>query len=441
VQVSNIDENGYDVTFKIKDDNSGIQFVACPTYTAAGGISELPSNWNTMSKYYSTISNGVGTYHVDISDHNNATGEYHTELRAYDNFCNYTRYDITGIIVPEPYDNSIVKTDMEEVTEAVTTEEVTTEETTEEADVEVTEEATEAPAEEVSTETPAEEVTDGSSGETPSEDVDEVTETPTEEAVEAPATEAPTEEAVEAPATETPAAQVSSDITVTRHDSEETADDIQVAEIKADTVEITSADMLDDISVIDIDVDDGSSFEATVQDSTVDINNTTNITNDNSTVNSITNNTTNNNITNDNSTVNNTTVNNTTNNVTNQNKSSVSVYNTYSGSSQGTSYSNTAAQLENLKNVYQNYLDTYPDMENSEQLRDALSDMVEELVNIYMSEYLPDNFEVTDTGDAGEAADIEALDDTETNDTVNSSVMEYYTIVNGDLIKVSIAFK
>jgi hypothetical protein len=199
--------------------------------------------------------------------------------------------------------------------------------------------------------------------------------------------------------------------------------------------------MLDDISVIDIDVDDGSSFEATVQDSTVEINNTTNITNDNSTVNNITNNTTNNNITNDNSTVNNTTVNNTTNNVTNQNKNSVSVYNTYSGSSQGTSYSNTAAQLENLKNVYQNYLDTYPDMENSEQLRDTLSDMVEELVNIYMSEYLPDNFEVTDEGDAGEAADIEELDDTETNDTVNSSMMEYYTIVNGDLIKVSIAFK
>jgi hypothetical protein len=58
-----------------------------------------------------------------------------------------------------------------------------------------------------------------------------------------------------------------------------------------------------------------------------------------------------------------------------------------------------------------------------------------------MSEYLPDNFEVTDEGDAGEAADIEELDDTETNDTVNSSMMEYYTIVNGDLIKVSIAFK
>jgi hypothetical protein len=56
-----------------------------------------------------------------------------------------------------------------------------------------------------------------------------------------------------------------------------------------------------------------------------------------------------------------------------------------------------------------------------------------------MSEYVPDDFEVEDT--EGESADIEEMDDTETNNINNYSLMEYYTIVNGDLIKVSISFR
>jgi hypothetical protein len=127
------------------------------------------------------------------------------------------------------------------------------------------------------------------------------------------------------------------------------------------------------------------------------------------------------------------------NNVTNEG-STTNVYNSYSGQTSGTSYSKTYAQLSELKDVYQNYLDTYPDQADSEQLYDALNDMVEELVNIYLSEYVPDDFEVDDTtGD--DSAGIEEMDDTETNDIANSSLMEYYTIVNGDLIKVSISFQ
>ena len=76
VQVSNITADGYDVTCKVSD-NGGIKKVEFPTWTKENGQDDL--KW-----HLGTVSNGVATYHVKRSDHNNEFGVYCTDVYAFD---------------------------------------------------------------------------------------------------------------------------------------------------------------------------------------------------------------------------------------------------------------------------------------------------------------------------------------------------------------------
>lgn len=76
VKVSNITGNGYDVTCNVSD-NVGVTCVRFPTWTSSNGQDDLI--WHEGS-----VSNGVASFHVKISDHNNEFGVYCTDVYAYD---------------------------------------------------------------------------------------------------------------------------------------------------------------------------------------------------------------------------------------------------------------------------------------------------------------------------------------------------------------------
>lgn len=94
VRVTDVTEVGYTVSCDVND-NVGVTRVAFPTWTL--------SDWQDDILWLDgEISDGVATFHVNISDHGNQTGRYCTYIYAYDALGN----------VSEENDNTRVKVDV-----------------------------------------------------------------------------------------------------------------------------------------------------------------------------------------------------------------------------------------------------------------------------------------------------------------------------------------
>jgi len=84
VAISEVSEGGYTVTCTIADD-SGISYVAFPTWTHANGQDDLDLNWYLPSgRSYGTIEGNVAKFRVDTAQHNNELGYYATHIYAQD---------------------------------------------------------------------------------------------------------------------------------------------------------------------------------------------------------------------------------------------------------------------------------------------------------------------------------------------------------------------
>ena len=102
VKVTNVSTSGYTVECDVSD-NTGIDRVQFPTWTAKNGQDDLNANWTTAPECSGTINNGHVTYRVNTSDHNNEPGEYSTHIYAYDKYGNVSSVPVSNsVIVPEP---------------------------------------------------------------------------------------------------------------------------------------------------------------------------------------------------------------------------------------------------------------------------------------------------------------------------------------------------
>ena len=112
VEVSDVSASGYTVTCKVTStkDDVAISKVKFPTWTIKDDQDDLLTDWTTNSKANGTIKNGVVTFRVDASDHNNETGAYRTHIYAYDVFGNKSVYHVPDVDVndnpsDDPSDN------------------------------------------------------------------------------------------------------------------------------------------------------------------------------------------------------------------------------------------------------------------------------------------------------------------------------------------------
>ena len=96
VWITDQDTNGYTVNCRASD-NVGIAYVSFPTWTEANGQDDLASVWPSVS----TPVNGVYSYRVNISDHNNESGAYITHVYAFDAAGNNTCYGTGTVVAPK----------------------------------------------------------------------------------------------------------------------------------------------------------------------------------------------------------------------------------------------------------------------------------------------------------------------------------------------------
>ncbi len=84
VVVSDVSESGYTISCRVYDE-SGISFVAFPSWTHANGQDDLDQNWHLPSGYSKGVMDGdVVTFRVNTSQHNNEIGDYATHIYAMD---------------------------------------------------------------------------------------------------------------------------------------------------------------------------------------------------------------------------------------------------------------------------------------------------------------------------------------------------------------------
>ena len=93
VWVTDQSNSGYTIHCKATD-NVGVTDVRFPTWTEANGQDDLASVWPSVK----TPVNGIYSYRVNISDHNNEGGVYMTHVYAYDAAGNYTSYGY-GVVI------------------------------------------------------------------------------------------------------------------------------------------------------------------------------------------------------------------------------------------------------------------------------------------------------------------------------------------------------
>lgn len=173
VVVSDVSESGYTITCNISDE-SGVSYIAFPTWTHANGQDDLDMQWYLPSGYsYGAIENGVATFRVNTSQHNNELGYYATHIYAQDVNGNKAGPVAIDVLLEKNMAPVVAPEATEPTTEATTEE--TTEATTEEIIEETTELTTETTTE-ATTEVPPVEDTDIS--------IDDNTEEPSVEEVE-----------------------------------------------------------------------------------------------------------------------------------------------------------------------------------------------------------------------------------------------------------------
>lgn len=114
VKISN-DPDGYTITCEVSDEGSGIDRVQFPTWSDKDGQDDLLAGWKTASAARGTIKDGIATFRVNRSDHNNEMGIYFTHIYAFDKCQNSTVYKkaiLVDGIAPEIF-NVKVAADMD----------------------------------------------------------------------------------------------------------------------------------------------------------------------------------------------------------------------------------------------------------------------------------------------------------------------------------------
>lgn len=419
VMVENLSEDGYDLTFNVEDKESGVQFVACPTYTTSGGKDDLPENWADNSIYKVEVNNGNCRYHVSVADHDGYRGSYTTEIVVYDNYNNYSKYLVQDIVVPT----------YEEITNA--DDAAATDVDNEETNIE---------------DTSSEDVNNEDINNEDINNEDTTIEDTTDTTVGAGMDNCLGDETVSTP------------VEVIQIDTENEEPPIEDVVVEVEVEDLTIDEMINDVDVIITDeylnIDnsiyvDNSTYEdnsiyqdnsvceeiidesinvnidnSTYEDNSVYEDNSTyvdNTTVDQSTVNNVTNN--------------NTVHNNTTNNITN-----------YQNPVQSEVIASKYADLKQASNIYTAYKNLEPENDNNEQIEGALKNLINEILNMYISNYIPEGFELEDvTEEIANAEDFaeELISDTvaATDDKEDNELVQYYTILNGELVKVTISFK
>ena len=102
VKVTDISANGYTVSCKVNSVNDDVKVskLQCPSWTLANEQDDLPSDWSTNLICKATAQgDGVYTFRVKSSEHNNETGLYRTHLYAYDVFGNRTKVAVPDVNV------------------------------------------------------------------------------------------------------------------------------------------------------------------------------------------------------------------------------------------------------------------------------------------------------------------------------------------------------
>lgn len=103
VQVSNITNQGYDISCTVTD-NVGVNRVVFPTWTTLNDQDDIAQAWWDVNHTATrgTRNGDTWSFHVSIADHNNERGAYNTHIYAYDDAGNSVCYGVNGIVVPDP---------------------------------------------------------------------------------------------------------------------------------------------------------------------------------------------------------------------------------------------------------------------------------------------------------------------------------------------------
>ena len=99
-KVTDITSSGYTVTCKVTDD-TGVDRVQFPTWTAYNGQDDIVEAWQTNSAASGQKNGNVYTYEVKASEHNYELGIYNTHIYASDRYGNVSFKRFGEIIVPE----------------------------------------------------------------------------------------------------------------------------------------------------------------------------------------------------------------------------------------------------------------------------------------------------------------------------------------------------
>lgn len=108
VKVVEMDAYGYFVECEVTDD-SGIVRVMCPTWTENNGQDDLAANWENTECVKATLNDGVYSFRVNVSEHNNEYGDYYTHLYAYDTSGNSSVYHLLVTVTNEKMPKRIAR--------------------------------------------------------------------------------------------------------------------------------------------------------------------------------------------------------------------------------------------------------------------------------------------------------------------------------------------
>lgn len=110
VKITDISSQGYTITCAVNDAENEISKVLFPTWSDYNGQDDLAYDWPNNPSIVGTIKDGIATFRVNASEHNNETGIYYTHIYAYDSCGNVTSVH-TSTQVGEPYTEFFIKKD------------------------------------------------------------------------------------------------------------------------------------------------------------------------------------------------------------------------------------------------------------------------------------------------------------------------------------------
>ena len=111
VKITNLNENGFDVTCKVYDDG-GIDKVQFPTWTRENGQDDLVWDWTTNAICSGKLDGNVASYHVNTSEHNGEKGLYYVHIYAFDNYGNRNNRTLAIYIGDNRYESEPIITEI-----------------------------------------------------------------------------------------------------------------------------------------------------------------------------------------------------------------------------------------------------------------------------------------------------------------------------------------